>query len=93
MKILNKIKNYKNYLYYYNNSLGRMFMQNFLLKYSSLGIEYPIFLYRVTLFKLNGIISKLHKKNINNSVTIKSLISNSKIKLNFPFNYGLIKFN
>jgi hypothetical protein len=92
-KILKKIKKYNNVLYIYNTLLRRDFIQNSSLKYLSIGIKYPIFLYKVILFNFTGIVSRLHKKCLNSSITISSRLSNSKINLNFPFNYKLIKFN
>jgi len=92
-KILYKKNNYKDRLNYYNNIFSRNYISKRSLRKISINIKYPLFLYKVTLFRLSGLVVRAHKKNINSSITIISKLSKNLVKLNFPFNYGLIKFN
>ena len=92
-KILFKRNNYKNILSYYNNNIARKYINKRSLKKISINIRYPLFLYKITLFKLSGLVTRAHKKNINSSITIVTKLSKNLVKLNFPFNYGLVKFN
>ena len=92
-KILFKRSNYKNILSHYDNYIAKKYINKRSLKKISINIKYPLFLYKITLFKLSGLVIRAHKKNINSSITIVTRLSKNLVKLNFPFNYGLIKFN
>ncbi|MDF2698953.1 MAG: hypothetical protein K0Q49_509 [Haloplasmataceae bacterium] len=67
-----------------NKLIDNKYLKRNIRRKSLIGFQFLIFTNEVNKFYLNGIVIKKNKKNnLNNSVTVKSLLSGKQIKINF----------
>jgi hypothetical protein len=88
-----KYKSYKNLISYYNNLFTKRKIGYKIKQKDTCDIKFPIFLNKVSPFKLRGIVISKHKKTINSSITVGAYISNNKLMITFPMAYDLVKIN
>jgi hypothetical protein len=94
MKIFfRKRRNYINLTNFYNKLFQFRHLRYKILRNQTCDIKFPIFLNKVILFKLRGIIARKHKRSINSSITVTSYISKNKLYITFPLNYRIVKIN
>lgn len=94
MKSLFKYKKkYINLTMYYNKLFRQRLLSYKIIKKHTCDMKFPIFMNKVILFQLRGIVSKKHKRSINSSITIGSYLSNTKLFISFPLNYSMVKIN
>jgi hypothetical protein len=86
-------KSYKNFIFHYNNLFTKRKITYKIKQKDTCDIKFPIFLNKVSPFKLRGIIVSKHKKTINSSITVGAYVSNNKLDITFPITYNLVKIN
>lgn len=86
-------RHYKNLIFYYNNLFIKRKINYKMIQKQTCDIKFPIFLNKVTPFKLRGVIIRRHKKNINSTVTVGSYVSNVKLIITYPLAYNIVKIN
>jgi hypothetical protein len=93
IKVLKLRRNYKNYLSFYNILFRLRVLSYKIIRKQTCDIRFPIFLNKLILFRLRGIVARKHKCSINSTITVGSYVSNTKLYITFPLNYNAVKIN
>jgi hypothetical protein len=93
IKILKLRKNYKNYLSFYNLLFRIRKLSYKVIRNQTCDLKFPIFLNKLVLFRLRGVVARKHKCSINSTITVGSYLSNTKLYITFPLHYNAVKIN